>query len=123
MRSNECIDRYMAAVWYDEYGVPTGQVLSYFAEISGDREGVLEIFAHEEGFQLLGDFADAETAQQLIWPKLQETAAAIPPEVRATWPSEEDRRYIETCPTCGFCYCPRLPKDAEQHALKHSQRT
>jgi hypothetical protein len=34
-------DRYLAAVCNDEYDVPTGQILSYFAEIPGDRDHVL----------------------------------------------------------------------------------
>jgi hypothetical protein len=118
-KEDKCIDRYLSVVWRDEYGVPTGEVLAYFAEIPGDREGVLEFYSHEDGFQLLGDFSDAEAADQLIWPKLQQIAVAIPPEERAKWPSKEDRQYVERCPFCGFTYCPRLPKDAEQHAVKH----
>ena len=120
-KKRQCIDRYLPVIWNDEYGVPTGQVLVYFAEIPGDREGVLEVCSRDEGFQLLGDFLDLKAAEQIMLDKLREVAAAIPLEVRDKWPSEEDRRHVEWCPICGFGYCPRLPKDAEQHALKHSR--
>jgi hypothetical protein len=117
----EMIDRYMAAVWRDEYDVPTGQTLSYFAEIPGDQEYVLDLFSELSAFQLLGDFPDQGEAQSIMMEKLREVASAIPPEVRAKWPSEEDRDYVETCSVCGFTYCPRLPLDAQQHDQRHIQ--
>jgi len=112
-------DRYLAVVWNDEYSVPTGQVATYFVEVSGDREGVLDLFSNKPAFQLLGDFSNAETARALVEEKIRELASTIPPEVRAKWPSIEDRQYVETCSICGFTYCPRLPKDAQQHSRRH----
>jgi hypothetical protein len=114
-------DRHLAVVWRDEDGVPTGQVLTYFAEIPGDREGILESFSHLLAFQLLGDFGDAEEATTIVMGKIQQIGSSIPPEERVKWPSDEDRRYVEICRICGFTYCPRLPKDAQQHDRKHAE--
>jgi hypothetical protein len=113
-------DRYLAVIWKDEYGVPTAQVLTYFAEVPGDKEGILDHFSQKAAFQLLGDFSDLESATSIMERKLGEMASAIPPWVRAKWPSEEDRRYVEACRICGFSYCPRLPKDAQQHSRMHA---
>jgi hypothetical protein len=33
-------DRYLAIVYLDEYGVPTGMSASYYADIPGDRLSV-----------------------------------------------------------------------------------
>ena len=113
-------DRYLAVVWNDEYGVPTAQVLTYFAEVPGDREEILDHFSVKPAFQLLGDFSDVKSATSTLQQKLGEMALQSPPWVRATWPSEEDRQYVETCWICGFTYCPRLPKDAQQHRSRHA---
>jgi hypothetical protein len=40
--SDDFKDRCLAVVWRDEYGVPTGHILTYFAEIPGDKAGMLE---------------------------------------------------------------------------------
>src|SRR5262249_59932284 len=101
-------------------GVPTGHILTYFAEIPGDKDGMLVPLRERPSFELLGNFAQSDSAQALIEPKLREMILETPPEQRAQWPSESDYEYVQRCPVCQFIYCPRLPFDAEAHCKKHS---
>jgi hypothetical protein len=57
-----CTDRYLAIVYLDEYGVPTGLPTSYYADIPGDSLYVKSLFQSNPGFQLLGDFEDRSGA-------------------------------------------------------------
>jgi hypothetical protein len=76
-------DRYMALVWLDKHGVPTGLSASYFAECEGDREYVLSLFNENRSFQLLGDFKDSEAAQTAVTAKIRLMGQEIPAEERA----------------------------------------
>ena len=64
-------DRYLAIVWTDDDGAPTGLPASYYADIPGDRRYVKSLFQSKPGFQLLGDFEDRECAIAVVWAKLE----------------------------------------------------
>jgi hypothetical protein len=115
------LQRYLAIVYLDDYGVPTGMSASYYIDIPGDRHDVEGLFKCNPGFQCLGDFEDRQCADAVVCTKLELIIDSIAPERRAGWPTNEDYEYCVACPVCKFMYHPGLPKEVERHNQFHTE--